>query len=239
MNNTKHTIIALAAGLLLAVSGNAQANFGEIKGKITEEETNETLPGVNVWVEVNGSKQGTATDLDGKFTIKPLKPGTYILHASFINKVELQKEVVVYPDQISYENSLVMSDTTLLEVVVQGYEIPLIDPEQTSKKTVNYKDIQHNPNLRDIKKLAGGLTSEIKTSENGNSYVRGGRSDASIYFIDGVKVSGQSLSVPGVAIGSLTVYTGGVPAKYGDVTGGVIIVETKSYMDLYNQSRVK
>ncbi|MFZ5553186.1 MAG: carboxypeptidase-like regulatory domain-containing protein [Bacteroidota bacterium] len=237
MKNTKQLVIAIAAGVLMVVGAKAQGNFGEIKGIITEEETKETMPGVNVWVEVNGEKQGTSTDIDGKFTIKPLKPGTYILHASFINKVELKQEVVVYPDQISYLNSLVLSDTTLPEFEFKAYVDPIIDPEQTSKKTVRYEDIKHNPNLRDIKKLAGTLSTEIKVSESGDAYVRGGRSDASIYFVDGVKVQGQSFNVPGVAIGSLTVYTGGVPAKYGDVTGGVIIVETKSYMDLYNAAQ--
>ena len=165
--------------------------------------------------------------------------------ATFIGKAEIKKEVVVRPDQATYENSLAMMEEDSTGIMlgdgagITYYVNPLIDPNETSKKTVNFKDIQHNPNLRDIKKLAGQMSSEIKTSENGDSYVRGGRSDASIYFIDGVKATGQSFNIPGAAIGSLTVYTGGVPAKYGDVTGGVIIVETKSYMDLYNQSKVR
>ena len=29
--------------------------------------------------------------------------------------------------------------------------------------------------------------------------------------------------------------TGGLPARYGDVTGGVVAIETKSYFDLYQQ----
>jgi len=28
-----------------------------------------------------------------------------------------------------------------------------------------------------------------------------------------------------------------VPAKYGDVTGGVIVIETKNYFDLYNAAK--
>ena len=41
--------------------------------------------------------------------------------------------------------------------------------------------------------------------------------------------------VPPDAINSMTVYTGGLPARYGDVTGGVVAIETKSYFDLYQQ----
>ena len=47
---------------------------------------------------------------------------------------------------------------------------------------------------------------------------------------------GSTLSgVPNEAINSFSVYTGGVPAKYGDVTGGIVAIETKSYFDLYQQ----
>jgi outer membrane receptor protein involved in Fe transport len=44
--------------------------------------------------------------------------------------------------------------------------------------------------------------------------------------------------VPGSSIGGVTVYTGGIPAKYGDTTGGVIILETKSYFDLYREWKI-
>jgi hypothetical protein len=33
------------------------------------------------------------------------------------------------------------------------------------------------------------------------------------------------------------VYTGGLPARYGDVTGGVIVIETKTYGEMYEAER--
>lgn len=39
---------------------------------------------------------------------------------------------------------------------------------------------------------------------------------------------------------NIKVYTGGIPARYGDVTGGVVAVETKGYFDVlkeYNLSK--
>jgi hypothetical protein len=33
----------------------------------------------------------------------------------------------------------------------------------------------------------------------------------------------------------MIVYAGGIPAKYGDAMGGVIVLETKSYFDLYRE----
>ena len=50
-----------------------------------------------------------------------------------------------------------------------------------------------------------------------------------------MKIYGTVPTFPAVAISSYSVYTGGLPAKYGDTSGGVIEIETKSYFDLYNQ----
>jgi len=46
------------------------------------------------------------------------------------------------------------------------------------------------------------------------------------------------VNIPGTSIGGVSVYAGGVPAKYGDTTGGVIIMETKSYFDLYRAWKI-
>ena len=54
-------------------------------------------------------------------------------------------------------------------------------------------------------------------------------------FVDGVKLGSRFSGVPNEAINSFSVYTGGIPAKYGDVTGGIVAIETKSYFDLYQQ----
>jgi hypothetical protein len=61
---------------------------------------------------------------------------------------------------------------------------------------------------------------------------RGARKGDMIYMIDGIKAN-DVVNVPSVSIGNMMVYTGALPAKYGDTLGGVVVVETKSYFDLY------
>ena len=56
--------------------------------------------------------------------------------------------------------------------------------------------------------------------------VRGARQEATTYYIDGVKVRG-SKSLPKAAIEQVAVVTGGLDAKYGDATGGIISITTK------------
>jgi outer membrane receptor for ferrienterochelin and colicin len=80
------------------------------------------------------------------------------------------------------------------------------------------------------------MKSDVKKGTDGELYFRGSRTGAVQYNIDGVKMGANAARIPSSAIGSISVYTGGLPAKYGDTTGGVVVIETKSYMDLYNAS---
>ncbi len=76
------------------------------------------------------------------------------------------------------------------------------------------------------------MSSEIKQDENGELMFRGARKGDMIYIVDGVKCS-DVFNVPSVSISKMMVFTGGLPAKYGDTMGGAIVVETKGYFELY------
>ena len=56
--------------------------------------------------------------------------------------------------------------------------------------------------------------------------MRGSRENATSYYVDGIKVRG-AIGVPTSGIEQITVVTGGLPAQYGDATGGIISVTTK------------
>ncbi|MDZ7371829.1 MAG: carboxypeptidase-like regulatory domain-containing protein, partial [candidate division KSB1 bacterium] len=55
---------------------------GKIAGRVTDAETNEPLPGVNITVE--GTTTGAATDLSGNYQIINLPPGQYTLLVSMM-----------------------------------------------------------------------------------------------------------------------------------------------------------
>lgn len=228
-------LLALLFGVTLA---QAQNNFGEIRGKVFDE-NNQALIGANVFVQAGEQQIGAMTDIDGRFILKPLKPGIYNLNISFIGYVTKEiNEIRVDPDQISYIKDQSMSVATFMgpEVEVITYAIPLIDPEEASKITVSAEMIKNSPAKRDIKTLVTTMTAGVTASPDGQQlYFRGSRSNAVQYMVDGMKITGNFKSLPASGIGSISVYTGGVPAKYGDLTGGVIVVESKNYFDLYNE----
>ena len=57
------------------------------------------------------------------------------------------------------------------------------------------------------------------------------------YYVDGVKLRSTLANLPARSYGSIQVYTGGIPAKYGDTTGGVVAIETQGYFSLWRQEK--
>ena len=233
-------VLGFVLATFLTATSFAQSSPGEIKGTVIDED-GVTMPGAVVSVNIDGKNSiKVLTDLDGKFTIKPLNPGTYdVLFVAFEDSMQINS-VEVNPDKITWlKDTKIEPSIDLVGVTILEYAIPLIKPEDPTAITITAKQIENSPSLRDPVKLVSEMSSEISVGANGEAYVRGSRSDAVAYYVDGVKLTGTISPLPGRAIGSVTVYTGGVPAKYGDVTGGVIILETKSYMDLFRQRNRK
>ena len=55
--------------------------------------------------------------------------------------------------------------------------------------------------------------------------VRGSRANATDVYVDGIRVNASQVQAADVE--QLQVITGGIPAFYGDVTGGIISITTK------------
>jgi len=221
--------LLLTIGIVLATSLVVfpQAS-GTLQGKVIDKDTKEELPFVNVVLEVGGSQvSGASSDINGKYVIKPIPPGKYDLRASFIGyNDQLIRGVQINANQTRFfDIEMSSSAIGLEEVVIVDYKVPLIDKDKTvSGGTVTQEEIQKMPN-RDVSSIAatiGGVFS--RDGEAGN--VRGARTDATRYYIDGMPVIG-SLSLPQSAIAQQSVILGGLPAQYGDATGGVIEVTTR------------
>ena len=167
------------------------------------------------------------TDFDGRFSIKPIKAGKYDVSASYIGYGTVKySNVQITAGQITFQNFKLKPEAEMLaEVEVIEYKVPLIQKDQTqSGGTMTSEDISRM-NARSADAVAatvGGVYSE----DGSVGSIRGSRSEDVVYYVDGVKVRGSS-SVPKSAIEQVSVITGGVPAQYGDATGGIISLTTK------------
>jgi len=215
-------------------------NYGEIHGTVYDHETGETLPNASVTTEIGGEIRGAVSDLDGRFRLKPLLPGKYALTFRYTGyEPRVIADIEVTPNKIYVLGEVALSSNNVLPPIeIEGFK--LIDVDQPSAIVMKAADIRFNPLLKNPAKLIGSITPELRTDENGEFIVKGGRPGTTATFLDGVKLTGPLQRIPGNAIKSITVHTGGIPAKYGDVTGGIVVIETKSYFDYfyeYNASK--
>jgi len=220
--------LLLTTGFVLLSCLYAFSQQGALQGKITDKETGEPLPFVNIVVEVGGTQMGGASsDFDGKYVIKPLPPGRYDVKATYVGyKPLLIRGVGIAADKITFYDIQMESTAQTLETFeVVDYKVPLISKDQTtSGGSVTSEQIAKMPNrnANSIATTVGGVFS--RDGERGR--VRGARSDATVMYIDGIRVRGSS-NLPAQAIEQVDVVLGGVPAQYGDATGGIINVTTK------------
>jgi len=222
--------LAVFVALLISVSFAYSQSQGTIKGKMLDKETGEPLPFANVVVMKGGQQvAGAQTDFDGKFTIPALNPGNYDLIAKYVGYQDIRVNgVIVNGGQITFVPDLKAGQgVDLAEFEVIEYEVPLISKDQTSSGgTVTRENIAKMPGRSavSVAQTVGGVYSKDDGSTDLN--VRGSRSNATDTYIDGIKVRG-SQNLPNSAIEQVTVITGGLPAQFGDVTGGIVNITTR------------
>ncbi len=205
-----------------------QANSGEIAGVVRGTEEAETLIGVHVQIVEGPAKQGAITDADGYYSLKPLPAGTYTLEFSYIGKAKLiKKDIIVGIDQIIMMDVELTNSNVLGMFVVEGYEVPLLEPGKPVGVQMTAKEIQKMP-TRNVNDMIATATGVFQDDLGASFNVRGGRTGTTLFLIDGVKAE-SSTGVPANAIRSMQILTGGIPARYGDSTGGVVVIETRSY----------
>jgi hypothetical protein len=228
--------LILVFGMLFWASTQfAQVGLGSISGVVLEDKTGESIPSARLWVEENGNQIFSGTDFDGRFSFKGLSPGTYILFARSMGKDTIQvTNIEVKADQNTRLADIRLKESTgIIGTTVVIRHDPLIITADIERIDIKPEDIEHSPIKFNPLKLFSSFNSDVTIPEGSSDVIiRGSRPGDAIFYIDGVKTSNMK-GVPGVAIKSMTGYTGGVPAKYGDTTGGVISLETKGYFDLY------
>lgn len=231
------TLNTYLTGLLFAAISfthplQAQQAFGEIRGLVKNTDL-ETVPFATVKI-LQGDQLigGTITDEKGLYKFKPLNPGSYevmIMEASH-NTKKISK-VKVIPGDATYLD-VKLSPNTLDMVIVQAeeYTPPAIDRTMYQFESISGKELSETAGWTngDVMSAVPLLVSDVVVDGSGGLHFRGARGDASSSYIDGVKTYADNI-IPGLAIDNLTIFTGGVPAMYGDMMGGAVIVTTKSY----------
>jgi len=246
------TVSALLLFLLLP-AGLIAGTTGKISGRVTDKGTGQALPLANVTVV--GTVFGAATDLDGQYTILEMAPGAYRLRISLIGYRKLVVEDVrVFIDQTARVNVALESEAVEAAEVVVTAERKLIKPDvATSVVAASDSQLQALPTASVISVL--GLQAGIQGGWNGalgyatmpsylsnyNRYavqvgggidIRGGGPESILFNVDGVTLrdprnNEPDTQIPISSVQSVTVERGGFNAEYGQVSSGIVNVQTK------------
>jgi outer membrane receptor for ferrienterochelin and colicin len=225
----KKSIIIL---LLMVIILNLQAqNTGSIHGMVQDVQTKEALAGVNVLVL--DSNRGASTDLQGKFKIENLSPGSYRLEFIYVGYVN-QK----ITDIIVSANKPAIIDVALQEQAIEG---------ETITVTAGYfvEETMPQPSMiglsrEEIRRFPGGFEDVVRTVSTlpgvavntiggrNDILVRGGGPSENLYVVNNIEVPNiNHFATQGNSSGSLsfinldlveniTFSTGGFSARYGD-----------------------
>ena len=220
--------LTYAAALVLVhllASVPASAQSGKITGVVTDVE-GVGMVGVNV--VITGTTRGSSTDVDGRFFILNVEPGTYSLRASFIGfRAVTQSEVIVNI------NKTTTIDFTLEESTAEGDELlviaerPDVEVDQTATlEIIRPEEVEQIAGITDLSDVLG-LQAEVN-----DGHFRGGRSNEELYVLAGMGIvnplnSSRSFTPMLSAVEEVEVITSGFAAEYGNAMSGVINISTK------------
>jgi len=211
-----------------------------ITGKVSDSKSAEALPSVNVTVK--GTYYGAVTDLDGKFTISGVNPGTYIVDVSLLGYKTVEYTGMKFEAGETKSLDVKLEETVLSlgqEVVIIG-EKPLFNIEETqSSRSINSADIKAAA-IKSVQEVVSMQTGVVQADNE--IHIRGGRTYENAYLVDGISVqdplggTGFGLQLSPAAIQEVEVITGGYNAEYGQATSGVVNITTKEGAKNYTGS---
>lgn len=194
-------------GLLSA--GGAYGQSGSIEGTVTDAESGQPLPGVNV--VIGDLNTGASTNANGQYTIQDVPTGTYEVTAQFVGYQSQTQEVEVAAGQtVTVDFALSGETVGLDEVVVTGAAGQAQRREVgNTVSSISVGELEDNPaSVEDI--LSGslpGVTLSVGEGMSGSGSqirLRGNtsvsQSNAPLVYVDGLRIrsGGYPKNVPPV-----------------------------------------
>ncbi|MDR3627125.1 MAG: TonB-dependent receptor, partial [Ignavibacteriaceae bacterium] len=230
-------IISFINPIILAAGSNTS-----IEGYVKDSKTGEPLFGANIILV--GTSMGGATDMDGKYIIPSVIPGTYTIRVSYIGYTEQKAEITIQA------GSLVKKNFNLEAVGIEGQTVVVtaqasgqkqaINAQLTSDQIVNVVSaakIQELPDANAAESVGRlpGISIQRSGGEGTAVVIRGLSPKYNEVMIDGVKMSstnaedrGTDLSmVSSNMLDGIQVSKTVTPDMDADVIGGTVNFELR------------
>lgn len=214
----------LLLSLLTYIPLFASGPTGKIAGRVTDDAGN-PLPGVNIVID--GTTQGTISDIDGYYFILNLKPGTYAVRASFVGFTSVTTQnVKVVQDKTTTVDFALQEEVIAGEEIIVVAERPIVEMDRTTTTAVvDGEQLEALPvtSVNDAINLQAGVV---------DGHFRGGRTGEVAYLVNGVPINNAfnneaAFEIEQNMVSSLEVISGVFNAEYGQATSGVVNIVTK------------
>jgi hypothetical protein len=229
----KKRLVILAAVLVLGTSLFPQSReTGAIRGVVTDEQ-NAPLPGVSV--TLSGTKlmgiRTFVTDANGEYRFPALPPGEYQLKAALPGFGTVVNEKIRLTTTVTLSLDIQMKAAAISEQVTVIAQSPTVDVKSTETASVTLnseilRNIPYSQVTSDIVRMAPGVSND--------DVAYGAQSGTGIaYSMDGVNVADPEGGTAWVfldhnIIEEAKVMGVGLPAEYGNFTGVIFNLITKS-----------
>ena len=228
--------------LIFVISISQAFSQGTLKGVVTDSLTNNELIGANVFLV--GTSQGSATNIEGKYTISSIDSGKYLVKVSYIGYKAKETEVTIKSAETLVLNIQLTLDVLVgEEVVVTGQmmgQVSAINQQRTSNTIINVVSEEKIQELPDVNaaEVMGRLpgVSILRSGGEANKIVLRGLSDKFVKVtIDGIGIpptdaSGRGLDLGTISQGSLAgieLYKALTADKDADAIAGSVNLVTK------------
>jgi hypothetical protein len=242
-------VSAILVAIALACSSMAAAQettSGTIAGQVVDDQ-GAAVPGATVTINSDQGARTFVTDAEGRFFAPFLTPGTYTVRVELSGFAPVeQKNVQVRLGQRVTLSELVLKVGGLAEQVEVTGSSPIVDTSSTTAGGVlDSQMLQRLPvgrRFTDTLYLVPGV-SDSSGVGRANPSIGGGSGLENAYVVDGVNITNAgyggvgSYSIVFNSLGSAVttdfiketqVKTAGFEAEYGQATGGVVNIVTKS-----------
>ncbi|MDR9419150.1 TonB-dependent receptor domain-containing protein [Gracilimonas sp.] len=244
----KHIISALVCFALFFTTNLKAQSTGTISGTVVDAETGETLIGVNVIIQ--GTAKGTATNLDGKYTIDGLQPGTYNLEVTYVS---FQKQTItgveVTAGEVTKLDLTLQPETEQLGDVVISAEA-VLDNEagllRQRQKSISFSDAISAESISSsgsgdaagaLKKVVGASVVDGKyvyIRGLGDRYTSTHLNGSELPSADPNRKSFQLDIFPSNLLENIVTLKTFTPDKPGNFSGGLVDIATKDFPEQFS-----
>ncbi len=220
----------------ILLSGSAVSQTATVRGFVYSKETGEPVLFTNVYLK--GTVLGSATDVNGYYSISKIPAGTYTLVVSSIEYDTLAAEITVKAGELITKKLFLEKRTVSLTTIdisaekqEQRTEVKMSMNKITPKELKQLPSVGGEPDIVQYLQVLPGVV--FSGDQGGQLYIRGGTPVQNKVLLDGMVIYNPFHSIGLFSvfdtdiIRNADVYAGGYGAEYGGRISSIMDIKTR------------